>query len=398
MPPKKVSEPERKPLIGRVGTNLKVGIVGVPNVGKSTFFNVLTKSAAPAENFPFCTIDPNESRVPVPDDRFDYLCNYFKPASKVPAFLNIVDIAGLVKGASEGQGLGNAFLSHISACDAIFHLCRAFEDSDVTHVEGEVDPIRDLEIIGEELRLKDEDQLMKNLEKLERTVVRGNDKKQKPEYDALCKIKSILVDQKQHIRFADWTVNDIEILNKYLFLTSKPAIYLVNLAEKDYIKKKNKWLVKIKEWVDKNDPGATIIPFSGMFEQKLTEFEDPILKQKYLEDNKVSSALDKIILQGYKSLQLEYFFTAGADEVKAWTIMKGTKAPQAAGRIHTDFEKGFIMAEVMKYADFKEEGSEAAAKAAGKYRQQGRNYVVEDGDIIFFKFNAGAGLKDAKKK
>lgn len=398
MPPKKAVEPERKPLIGRVGTNLKVGIVGVPNVGKSTFFNVITKSAAAAENFPFCTIDPNESRVPVPDDRFDYLCNYFKPASKVPAFLNVVDIAGLVKGASEGQGLGNAFLSHISACDAIFHLCRAFEDTDVTHVEGEVDPIRDLEIIGEELRLKDEEQLMKHLDKLERTVVRGNDKKQKPEYDALCKIKSILVDQKQHIRFADWTVNDIDILNKYLFLTSKPAMYLVNLSEKDYIKKKNKWLVKIKEWVDKNDPGAVIIPFSGAFEQKHAEIEDPILKQQFLDENKASSVLDKIILQGYKSLQLEYFFTAGADEVKAWIIQKGTKAPQAAGRIHTDFEKGFIMAEVMKFVDFKEEGSETAAKAAGKYRQQGRNYVVEDGDIIFFKFNAGAGLKDAKKK
>ncbi|KAK5644392.1 hypothetical protein RI129_005692 [Pyrocoelia pectoralis] len=389
MPPKKVQEPERKPLIGRVGTTLKVGIVGVPNVGKSTFFNVITKSAAAAENFPFCTIDPNENnRVPVPDARFDYLCNYFKPVSKVPAFLNVVDIAGLVKGASEGQGLGNAFLSHISACDAIFHLCRAFEDTDVTHVEGEVDPIRDLEIIGEELRLKDEEQLMKNLEKLERTVVRGNDKKQKPEYDALCKIKSILVDQKQHIRFADWTVNDIDILNKYLFLTSKPAMYLVNLSEKDYIKKKNKWLIKIKEWVDKNDPGATIIPFSGAYEQKLSEIEDPILKQQFLEDNKASSVLDKIILQGFKSLQLEYFFTAGADEVKAWTIQKGTKAPQAAGRIHTDFEKGFIMAE----------GSETAVKAAGKYRQQGRNYMVEDGDIIFFKFNAGAGLKEAKKK
>ncbi|KAF2881949.1 hypothetical protein ILUMI_24222 [Ignelater luminosus] len=337
-------------------------------------------------------------RVPVPDDRFDYLCNYFKPASKVPAFLNIVDIAGLVKGASEGQGLGNAFLSHISACDAIFHLLRAFEDTDVTHVEGEVDPVRDLEIIREELRLKDEESLMKNLEKLERTVCRGGDKKQKPEYDVLAKVKGVLFDQKQHIRFSDWSATDIEVLNRYLFLTSKPMIYLVNLSEKDYIKKKNKWLVKIKEWIDKNDPGATIIPFSGMFEHNLAEIEDPILKQKFLEDNNVHSALDKIILQGYKALQLEYFFTSGTDEVKAWTIQKGTKAPQAAGKIHTDFEKGFIMAEVMKFNDFKEEGSESAVKAAGKYRQQGRNYVVEDGDIIFFKFNAGAGLKDAKKK
>ncbi|XP_076265804.1 obg-like ATPase 1 [Rhynchophorus ferrugineus] len=399
MPPKKVAEPERKPMIGRVGTNLKVGIVGVPNVGKSTFFNVLTKSSAAAENFPFCTIDPNENKVPVPDDRFDYLCQYFKPASKVPAFLNIVDIAGLVKGASEGQGLGNAFLSHISACDAIFHLCRAFEDDDVTHVEGDVNPVRDLDIIAEELRLKDEEVLMKNLEKLERTVLRGGDKKQKPEYDALAKVKTILVDEKKHIRFADWDSKDIEVLNRYLFLTSKPCIYLVNLSEKDYIKKKNKWLIKIKEWVDKNDPGSLIIPFSGAFEQKLVEeYEDPEARSKFLEEHKTTSALDKIIVQGYKALQLEYFFTAGPDEVKAWTIQKGTKAPQAAGRIHTDFEKGFIMAEVMKFADFKEEGSETACKSAGKYRQQGRNYVVEDGDIIFFKFNAGAGLKDAKKK
>ncbi|XP_067015359.2 obg-like ATPase 1 [Anabrus simplex] len=397
MAPKKVEEPEKKPLIGRVGTNLKVGIVGIPNVGKSTFFNVLTKSQAAAENFPFCTIDPNESRVPVPDERFDYLCSYFKPVSKVPAFLNVVDIAGLVKGASEGQGLGNAFLSHIKACDALFHLCRAFENEDVTHVEGEVNPIRDLEIITEELRLKDQEYLLTHMEKMERTVLRGSDKKCKPEYDVLCKVKGILVDEMKQLRFGDWNANDIEILNKHLFITSKPVIYLVNLSEKDYIKKKNKWLVKIKEWVDKNDPGSIIIPFSGVFENRLADMDEEE-RAKYLEEVKANSALDKIIVQGYKALQLQYFFTAGPDEVKAWTIPKGTKAPQAAGKIHTDFEKGFIMAEVMKFDDFKEEGSESGVKAAGKYRQQGRNYVVEDGDIIFFKFNAGAGLKEAKKK
>nr|BAH70818.1 hypothetical protein [Acyrthosiphon pisum] len=182
-----------------------------------------------------------------------------------------------------------------------------------------------------------------------------------------------------------------------MFITTKPVIYLVNLSEKDYIRKKNKWLIKIKEWVDKDDPGAIIIPFSGVFENKIIEMEEPERK-KYMEEVQATSALDKIIIQGYKALQLQYFFTAGHDEVKAWTIQKGFKAPQAAGRIHTDFEKGFIMAEVMKFEDFKNEGTEAACKAAGKYRQQGRNYVVEDGDIIFFKFNAGAGLKDPKKK
>ncbi|XP_034943807.1 obg-like ATPase 1 [Chelonus insularis] len=397
MPPKKVEEPERKPLIGRVGTNLKIGIVGIPNVGKSTFFNVLTKSQAAAENFPFCTIDPNESRVPVPDVRFDYLCEYFKPVSKVPAFLNVVDIAGLVKGAAEGQGLGNAFLSHINACDAIYHLTRAFEDDDVTHIEGDVNPVRDLEIISEELRLKDVEMLNAHLEKLEKLVVRGNDKKLKPEYDTLLKVKTVLVEEKNQIRFADWSAADIDVLNKYLFLTAKPVIYLVNLSEKDYIRKKNKWLIKIKEWVDKNDPGAQLIPFSGIFENKVIDMTEDERK-KYFEEHKVTSALEKIIVQGYKALQLQYFFTAGPDEVKAWSIQKGTKAPQAAGRIHTDFEKGFIMAEVMKFEDFKNEGSEAAVKAAGKYRQQGRHYVVEDGDIILFKFNAGAGLKEGKKK
>lgn len=397
MPPKKKdNEPERPPLIGRIGTNLKVGIVGMPNVGKSTIFNILTASQVAAENFPFCTIDPNESRVPVPDSRFDYLCDHFLPLSKVPAFLNVVDIAGLVKGANEGQGLGNAFLSHIRACDAIFHLCRCFEDENVSHVEGEVNPVRDLEIISEELRLKDEEYLVTLLDKLERTVIRGGDKKMKPEYDILCKVKNLVVDEKKHVRFSDWNAAEIEVLNKHLLLTSKPMIYLVNLAEKDYIKKKNKWLPKIKEWVDTHDPRAVIIPFSGVFEHKLSEME-PDERKQYLQETGTHSMLEKIIVTGYKALQLVYFFTAGKDEVKAWTIQKGTKAPQAGGKIHTDFEKGFIMAEVMKYDDFKEEGTEAALKAAGKYRQQGRNYIVEDGDIIFFKFNAGAGLQ-AKKK
>jgi len=398
MPPKKKVEEEKVVLLGRLGTNLKIGIVGLPNVGKSTFFNVLTKtSIAAAENFPFCTIDPNESRVPVPDARFDFLVEHHKPASKVPAFLNVTDIAGLVKGASEGQGLGNAFLSHIKACDAIFHLCRTFEDKEITHVEGEVDPIRDLDIINEELRLKDVEYFSKVYADLKQKYERG-EKKLKQEYEIMTKINKVLVEDEKHIRFAVWNANDIEVLNKHLFITAKPMIYLANLSEKDFIRKKNKWLVKIKEYVDKNDPGATIIPISGAFEQTYLEIEDEEEKKKYLEDNKCASTLEKVITQGYKALNLQYFFTAGPDEVKAWTIQKGTKAPQAAGRIHTDFEKGFIMAEVMNYADFKEEGSEAATKAAGKYRQKGKDYTVEDGDIIFFKFNAGAGLTAGKKK
>jgi len=393
---------EKPILIGRMGTNLKVGIVGLPNVGKSTFFNVLTKSSqAAAENFPFCTIDPNEARVAVPDERWDWLVEHHKPASKVPAFLNVTDIAGLVKGASEGQGLGNAFLSHIRACDAMFHLCRTFEDPDITHVEGDVDPIRDLDIINEELRLKDVEYFEKIFDECERMYVRGNDKKRKAEYEILCKIKKVLIEETRMIRYGDWNQADIEILNKHLFITAKSMIYLVNLSEKDFLRKKNKWLPKIKEYIDKNDPGATVIPFSGTFEQKLMDFETDDERKAYCEETKCTSILDKIVVQGYKALQLQYFFTAGEDEVKAWTVQRGSTAPQAAGRIHTDFEKGFIMAEVMKFAAFKENGSEAAVKAAGGYRQQGKNYIVEDGDIIFFKFNAGAGLtkgKEEKKK
>lgn len=391
MPPKKKEgPPEPKPLIGRVGTNLKVGIVGIPNVGKSTFFNVLTKSQAQAENFPFCTIDPNESRVPVPDSRWEYLCEFHKPASKVPAFLNVTDIAGLVKGASEGQGLGNAFLSHIKACDAIFHMSRAFEDDDVTHVEGDVNPVRDMQIIMDELRFKDMEYVKPVAEKLAKMVERG-EKKHAHEYATLVKVIKLLEEDKKHIRFADWDGKEIEVLNQHLFLTSKPVVYLVNLSEKDFLRKKNKWLLKIKEWIDENDPGASLIPFSGTFELGLMDL-DPEDKKKKLEELKTTSGLEKIILTGYKALNLQYYFTGGPDEVKAWTIQKGTKAPQAAGKIHTDFEKGFVMAEVMKFDDFKEEGSEAACKAAGKYHQRGRNYVVEDGDIIFFKFNTG-GLK-----
>ncbi|CAJ0933228.1 unnamed protein product, partial [Mesorhabditis belari] len=396
MPPKKGAVEELPPLLGRLGTNLKVGILGLPNVGKSTFFNVLTKSEAQAENFPFCTIDPNESRVPVSDPRFDWLCDHFKPASKVPAFLNVVDIAGLVKGASEGQGLGNAFLSHVSACDALFHLCRSFEDDDITHVEGEVNPVRDLDIISDELRLKDLQYLDAQVSKLEKLVVRANDKTKKIEYETLLRVQKMLTEEKKPVRKEIWNEKEIEVLNTHLLLTAKPLVYLVNLSETDYIRKKNKWLPKIKAWIDENDPGAKLIPFSGAFELKIIEMPGDE-REKFYKEVSATSNLDKIVHTGYEALQLQYFFTAGEDEVKCWTIQKNTKAPQAAGRIHTDFEKGFIMAEVMKVADLMEEGSETKVKAAGKYRQQGRNYVCEDGDIIFFKFNAGAGLTTKKK-
>lgn len=392
MPPKKEEEEEEPVLLGRFGTSLKMGIVGLPNVGKSTLFNVLTKSAVPAENYPFCTKDPNEARVAVPDARFDHLCDKFKPPSKVPAYLNVVDIAGLVKGAHEGQGLGNAFLSNIKACDGIFHCTRAFDDDEIIHVEGEVNPVRDLQIIDDELRLKDIEYMSALVTSTEKTVARAGTKEQKAELEVLKKILQFLVDG-HVIRRGQWSTDEIEVLNKQLLLTAKPVIYLVNMSDKDYARKKNKWLMKIKEWVDAHEARPVIIPFSAAFESKLVELPDDAARKAFSDEMGVTTVLPKIVTTGFSALQLQYFFTAGEDEVRAWTIQRGTKAPQAAGKIHTDFEKGFIMAEVMAFEDFKEGGSEAAVKAAGKYRQQGKGYVVQDGDIIFFKFNAGAGLK-----
>lgn len=398
MPPKKAPVVERKPIIGRMGTNLRMGIVGLPNVGKSTFFNVLTKLSAAAENFPFCTIDPNEGRVPVPDKRFEELCDMFKPASKVPAYLNVTDIAGLVKGAAEGAGLGNAFLSHIKACDGIFHMVRVFDDEDITHVEGNVDPIRDIEIINNELRYKDLEMAKKVFKEAETRFVRANDKTWKCDYEVLTRLIDMLGEEKkQWAKHYDWNEKEIEVLNKHLFLTTKPVVYLLNMTEKEYIKKKNKWLVKIKQWVDENDKGAVCIPYSAQYEATLQGLGSDEEREAMIKETGAPSQMDKIITQGYKALHLQYFFTAGADECKCWTIQKGYTAPKAAGRIHGDFEKGFIMADVMKFDDLKEHGSENAVKAAGKYRQQGKQYVVEDGDIILFKFNAGAGLSDKKK-
>ncbi|KAL3312745.1 Obg-like ATPase [Cichlidogyrus casuarinus] len=400
MPPKKAEE-TKKPLLGRVGTSLKMGIVGLPNVGKSTFFNCLCSQSIAAENYPFCTIDPNLGKVPVPDDRYDFLCETFKPASKVPAYLNVVDIAGLVKGASEGTGLGNAFLSHIKEVDGIFHMLRAFKDEDIVHVEGEVDPIRDLEIISEELRLKDVEYLSKQLDS-KGALVRANrsgDRAKIFEFQTLNKVKAVLEEDRKPVRFADWTSNEIEVLNQHLFITAKPIIYLVNVSKANYLEKKNKWLGKILEWVKTNDPDGQkgIIPFSAEFEQEWLNLSQEDRNKFQEEHGGTGSALPKIIKLGFTQLNLEYFFTCGEDEVRAWVIYKGMKAPKAAGRIHTDFENGFIMAEVMAYADFHEHKSELKVKEAGKYLQKGRDYIVNDGDIIFFKANTGAGLNSKKK-
>ncbi|KAJ3189231.1 Obg-like ATPase [Gaertneriomyces sp. JEL0708] len=409
MPPKKKVENVEKPLLGRPSNNLKMVccIVGLPNVGKSSFFNALTNSSVAAENFPFCTIDPSEARVAVPDTRFDWLCDFYKPASKVPAFLTVTDIAGLVKGAAEGQGLGNAFLSHIQAVDGILHLVRAFDDADVIHVEGDLDPVRDMAIIHEELRLKDEAFLTKQVESRARDVTRlgkgggAADKAKKEEFEILQKVHKWVVDDKKDVREGLWNGKEIELINSLHLITAKPVVYLCNLSERDYCRKKNKWLPKIKAWIDEHHPGDLLIPYSGVLEMQLTSMtsdeRDAYLKglqEKYELPVAVTSVLPKIIVAGYNALQLIYFFTGGPDEVRAWTIRKNTKAPQAAGTIHTDFEKAFIMAEVMKYDDLKELGSEAAVKGAGKYVQKGKEYVVQDGDILYFK----AGQVNAGKK
>lgn len=394
MPPKKKSndnDNSERIMLGRFTHNLKMGIVGLPNVGKSTFFNTLTKCNVPAENFPFCTIEPNEARVTVPDPRFDWLVEHWKPGSAVSAYLEIWDIAGLVKNASQGEGLGNAFLSNIQAVDGIFHMCRAFSDADVTHVEGEVDPIRDLEIIFDELRLKDLERLERLVADAEQKVTRAGNKCPKDlkvARDTLVKAQQWLTDERRPLRVATWGNAEVEVLNQHLFLTAKPAVFLVNLSEKDYIRKKNKWLARIKEWVDKHS-SELIIPFSAKLEEKLVDLEANKGKEaveRYLKEAGTTSALGKIVKTGYKGLRLIYFFTAGQDEVKCWTIRDGTLAPQAAGTIHTDMEKGFVCAEVMKYEDYKELGSESAVKAAGKYKQQGKLYRVVDGDILYFKF------------
>jgi len=346
--------------------------------------------SVPAENYPFCTIEPNLSRVAVPDERYDWLVDHFKPKSEVPAQLQITDIAGLMRGAHKGEGLGNAFLSHIRAVDGIFQVVRIFEDTEITHVLDSIDPVRDLEIIQEELILKDQATVAAEVTALEKVVHR--EKHRKSELEVYKKCDEMLKANKP-IRFGDWKINDIEHVNNLQLLTAKPTVYLVNMSEQDYIKKKSKWLAKIKQWVDDHSKEApeVIIPICVSLESKLVDM-GPEKAAAHLKDLGTTSVINKVIKTGYHAINLIHFFTCGTDEVRCWTVRRYSKAPQAAGCIHSDMQNGFICAEVMKYVDYKELGSEAACRAGGKHMQKGKEYVVEDGDILFFKFNA-AGLK-----
>ncbi|KAL1607680.1 Obg-like ATPase [Paraconiothyrium brasiliense] len=393
MPPKK-NVVEEKVLLGRPGNSLKSGIVGLANVGKSTLFQAITKChlGNPA-NFPYATIDPEEARVIVPDERFDWLVEHYKPKSVVPANLTVYDIAGLTKGASTGAGLGNAFLSHIRAVDAIFQVVRCFDDAEIIHVEGDVDPVRDLNIISEELRLKDIEFVEKSLEKLVKETRRGGQslemKKLKEEQATVEEVLQMLKDGKD-VRRKNWSPKQVEHINPLFLLSAKPVVYLVNLSEKDYIRQKNKHLPKIAQWVKENTEGDPIIPVSVSLEERLgamTEEEGA----KELETLGTKSALPKIVTTMRKALNLGSFFTTGTDEVRQWTIRNGTKAPQAAGVIHGDFEKTFIQAVVYNYKVLREEGDEASVKAKGKIMTKGKDYVVEDGDILLIKAGAAKG-------
>lgn len=392
MPPKK-NVKEEKILLGRPGNNLKSGIVGLANVGKSTFFQAITRCPLgnPA-NYPFATIEPEEARVTVPSARFDKLCEMYKPASKVPAHITVYDIAGLTKGAHAGEGLGNAFLSNIRAVDAIFQVVRCFDDAEIIHIEGDVDPVRDLQIIKDELRLKDIEFAKKHLEGVEKIVKRGGQSmevKQKKEEAATCEKIIKLLEDGYRIANQNWTGKEVLVINEMLLLTAKPAIYLINLSEKDYVRKKNKYLLKIKQWIDENSPGDVIIPFSVCLEEKLSHMETEEEAEAYLKEIGATTSLPKIITTMRQTLGLISFFTSGADEVREWTIRNGTKAPQAAGVIHNDLMNTFILAQVTKYEDLVEYGDDNSVKAAGKLQQKGKDYVVEDGDVIYFRAGAG---------
>ena len=364
---------------------MELGVVGLPNVGKSTLFNAITKAGAESANYPFCTIEPNVGVVAVPDKRLDALGKLYNTQKITHASLKFVDIAGLVKGASRGEGLGNRFLASIRECEAIVHVVRCFEDANITHVEGSIDPIRDIETINIELSLADLDSVIARLEKTQKKAKQG-DKEAKQEVEILNKIREKL-ENGQPARMADLSKEEKEIANSFFLITTKPVIYACNISENDLGKEEDSIenVRKVKEFAKAEESEVLVI--SAKVEQELTELDDEE-RQVFLEDLGLKeSGLDRIIQIGYRLLGQISFLTAGEKEVRAWTIKKGFKAPQAAGKIHTDFEKGFIKAEVVSYETLMACGGYTQAKEAGKVRIEGKDYVVQDGDVMLFRFN-----------
>ena len=365
---------------------LRLGIVGLPNVGKSTLFNALTSSkAAAAENYPFCTVEPNVGVVEVPDPRLDRLFELVRPKKKVPAVVEFVDIAGLVRGASQGEGLGNQFLSHIREVDAIVHVIRCFEDPDVVHVMGPVDPVRDHDVITSELALADLSVVERRLEKTRKTA-RAGDKAAQLELVVLERVLSEL-DAGRGAREAGETDDAVRFLRQLGLLTAKPILYAANVNEDDLAAGGGKWLDKLKAAVQTHHEEAEIVPFSAKFEAELAELSGEE-RAEYLASAGVREpGLDRLIHAGYHLLGLQTFFTVGENEVRAWTMARGGTAFDAAGEIHSDFQRGFIRAETVAYHDFVKAGSYKAAREQGLVRSEGREYVVKDGDILLFRFN-----------
>lgn len=365
--------------------SLKCGIVGLPNVGKSTLFNCLSNAKAQSANFPFCTIEPNVGMISVPDERLNKLVEMCNPRSVVPATVEIVDIAGLVKGASKGEGLGNKFLANIRETDAILHVLRCFDDDNITHVDGSVDPVRDMEIINYELQLKDLETVDARLAKTLKAAQTGGDKTARLQADVLQAYKEALEAGKPARSVVFDTKDEQRFAHDLFLLTNKPVLYVCNVDDASAVSG-NRYVEQVREAL--KDDSSDIMIVAAATESDIAELETAEERAEFLEEIGLKeSGVSRLIRAAYALLDLQTYFTAGADECRAWTFLRGTKAPQAAGIIHTDFEKGFIRAEVIKYDDFVTLGSENAVKEAGKMAVEGKEYVVCDGDIMHFRFN-----------